>query len=249
MIEQVLIQVDDEGSFQNAGLCAAFLGFHARGRDVSKASARQIEATPADPECLVFGGVATVRSYLARLGCEPPDLDYPESLRPFMGRSVEVTSLGEIRRRYNESGPPVFVKPVRQKTFHGQEVSRFRDLIPTSHLDATTPVYCVELVEFVSEWRVYCRDDQAVGIGHYRGDPLLFPDKDEIREALLSFKMEEGRPQACALDFGIVRGGETLLVEANDMFALGSYGLDPQLYSELIEHRWTQLVSRRGGAA
>lgn len=248
MIERVLIQVDDAGSFQNAGLCAAFLGFNARGRDVGKASSRQIEEMPASPECLIFGGVPVVRDYLTRLGCPPPDLDYPKSLQPFMGRQVELTTLGDIRRRYNESGPPVFVKPLRQKLFHGQEVSRFRDLIPTSHLDAATPVYCVELVEFVSEWRVYCRDDQVVGIGHYRGDPLLFPDKDEIREALASFKMEEGRPRACSLDFGVVRGGETLLVEANDMFALGSYGLDPRLYSELIEHRWTQLVSRRSVA-
>jgi hypothetical protein len=243
MIERVIIQVDERGAFPNVALFAAFLGFNARGRDVATRTSQQIEEMLAFPECLVFGGVSVVRDYLARLGCPPPDLDYPKSLQPFMGRQVELTTLGDIRRRYNESGPPVFVKPLQQKLFHGQEVSRFRDLIVTSHLDAATPVYCVECVEFLSEWRVYCRDDQVVGIGHYRGDPLLFPDKDEVREALASFKMEEDRPCACALDFGIVREGGTLLVEVNDMFALGSYGLDPRLYSELIEHRWTQLTS------
>ena len=243
MIDQVLIQVDDNGDFSNVALCAASIGFKARGRDVTRLTSQQIEATQASPDCLVFGGVPVVRDYLARLGCPPPELDYPTSLHAFLGRKIEVTSLGDIRRRYNEPGPVVFVKPIQQKLFHGQEVSRFRDLIPTSHLDSTTPVYCVEHVEFISEWRVYCRDDQAVGIGHYRGDPLLFPDRETIQRALRAFAEEEGRPRACALDFGVIRTGATLLVEANDMFALGSYGLSPSLYSDLIEYRWEQLVS------
>jgi hypothetical protein len=242
VIDRVVIQIDEDGQFPNAALCAAFLGFRARGRDVCTLNPTQIEELPATPDCLVFGDVNIVRDYLARLGCTPTHLDYPSRLRPFMGRRVDVDVLSVIRRRYNEPGPPVFIKPVHHKLFLGQVVSRFGDLIVTSHLDATTLVYCVEYVEFLSEWRVYCRDGQAVGIGHYRGDPFLFPDADVVHQALHAFAGYDDMPRACALDFGRVRDGRTLLVEVNDMISLGSYGLDARLYSDLIEHRWDQLV-------
>jgi hypothetical protein len=242
MIHQVFIQVADDGEFPNAALCAAFLGFTARGRDVRKMTPQQIEAEDAIPEHLVFGGVPVVRNYLERLGCAPPPLDYPAPLLPFMGRRVELATLGEIRGRYIDAGPAVFIKPVEQKLFTGHEVSRFRDLIQTVKLDGSTPVYCVEPVKFLSEWRFYCRDDEVVGAGHYRGNPLLFPAAETVRRALWIFSLLEDRPRACALDFGVVREGSTLLVEVNDMIALGSYGIDPRLYSELIELRWEQLV-------
>lgn len=241
MIEQVFIQIEADGSFPNAALCAAHLGFRSRGRDVVGMTSRQIAQVEATPEHLVFGSVDVVRGYLARLSCVPPSFDYPSSLSPFIGRRVEVTTLGAIRQRYNEAGTPVFVKPVQHKLFSGLEVSRFRDLISTSSLNGETPVYCVEHVEFLSEWRVYCRDGVAVGIGHYRGDPLLAPSSDVVRRALAAFDEDPERPRACALDFGVTRDA-TLLVEVNDMFALGSYGIDPLLYSELIELRWGQLV-------
>lgn len=243
MIERAIIQATDGGAFPNAALCAAFLGFKARGREVFTLSPHQIEYVAATPTTLVFGGVSVVRDYLARLGCSPPSIDYPDPLHPFLGRRIETTTLEDIRHRYNEAGSPVFIKPVQHKLFVGQQVSRFRDLIPTSHLDGNTPVYCVEHLEFLSEWRLYCRDDRAVGLAHYKGDPLLLPDVRLMQRALEAYSIDKDRPRACALDFGVVRGGSTLLVEVNDMIALGSYGLDPVLYSELIELRWEQITS------
>lgn len=243
MIHQVFIQVADDGEFPNAALCAAYLGFKARGRDVYKKTPQEIEDEDATGSRLVFGGVHVVRGYLERLGCAPPPLDYPDPLLPFLGRRVEISTLGEIRSRYNDAAPAVFVKPVEQKLFTGHEVSRFRDLIQTHSLDAKTQVYCVEPVEFLSEWRFYCREDEVVGVGNYRGNPLLFPDGETVQRALVAFSSLKDRPRACALDFGVVRDGSTLLVEVNDMIALGSYGIDPRLYSELIELRWEQLVA------
>jgi hypothetical protein len=250
VIHQVIIQSDDNGEFPNAALCAAYLGFKARGRDVYKMPPKFIEESQASPSRLVFGGVPIVRGYLERLGCTPDHLDYPSRLRRFLGRKFEITSLGEIRSRYNEEGPRVFIKPLQQKLFTGHEVSRFRDLIQTHSFDAKTQVYCVEFVEFISEWRFYYRQDEFVGVGHYRGDPLMFPDAETVHQALHAFCTIEDRPSACALDFGVVRDpegfdgrGKTLLVEVNDMIALGSYGIDPRLYSELIELRWEQLVA------
>jgi hypothetical protein len=49
-------------------------------------------------------------------------------------------------------------------------------------------------------------------------------------------------PIACALDFGVSADGRTLLIEANDAFALGAYGLDAVVYANMLEDRWLQIV-------
>jgi hypothetical protein len=243
VVERVFIQVDDDGQFPNSSLYVAAQGFDLRGREVVRMTADEIEGRNPRPEDLVFGGVDAVRGYLGRLGCEPPELDYPERLRPFLDRSFEITTLREIRSRYNDPGPPVFIKPVQQKLFTGHTVSRFRDLIRTTEHDSTTPIYVVEHIEFVSEWRFYCEGNKVVGAGHYNGDSLQFPLPGSVAHAAFIFAKADDAPIAYGLDFGVCEDGETRLVEVNDMFALGSYGLKPMQYSHLIERRWNQLVA------
>jgi hypothetical protein len=177
------------------------------------------------------------------MDCEPPNLDYPERLRPFLRRTFEITTLGEIRGRYNDEGPPVFIKPIDQKVFTGHVVQRFRDLLETVSFEPDLPIYAVECVKFVSEWRFYCYDDEIVGVGHYLGDPLQFPDQKTIIEAASTFADHEDAPIAYGLDFGITQEGDTQLVEVNDMFSLGCYGLKPERYSFLIDSRWDQMVA------
>ncbi|HLO94579.1 MAG TPA: ATP-grasp domain-containing protein [Burkholderiaceae bacterium] len=54
----------------------------------------------------------------------------------------------------------------------------------------------------------------------------------------------DGAPVAYALDFGVLSTGQTVLVEANDAWALGLYGGGPAPghYVELLTARWRQLL-------
>lgn len=54
-------------------------------------------------------------------------------------------------------------------------------------------------------------------------------------------------PQGYAVDFGLARDGRTLLVEVNDGYALGAYGLEPHAYAHLLAARWYELVQPNGG--
>ena len=45
------------------------------------------------------------------------------------------------------------------------------------------------------------------------------------------------------VDFGVLSMGETALVEWNDGFSLGAYGLDKALYTELTVARWNELTA------
>ena len=49
---------------------------------------------------------------------------------------------------------------------------------------------------------------------------------------------------ACAfcLDIGILSNGNIELVEINDAYSFGHYGLIPELYAQMLEERWIELV-------
>ena len=48
-------------------------------------------------------------------------------------------------------------------------------------------------------------------------------------------------PAGCALDFGVTEDGRTLLIEMNDGYSLGTYGLEATLYARLLTARWAEL--------
>ena len=47
------------------------------------------------------------------------------------------------------------------------------------------------------------------------------------------------------MDWGVTSQGDTQLVEVNDGFALGNYGLSGGVYTAMIEARWRELMGLR----
>ena len=72
----------------------------------------------------------------------------------------------------------------------------------------------------------------------HRGDRDAECDRSVIDAAVEVFST---KPAACALDFGVTKDGRTLLIEMNDGYSLGTYGLDPVLYARLLTARWAEL--------
>ena len=48
-------------------------------------------------------------------------------------------------------------------------------------------------------------------------------------------------PEGFAMDFGVTDDGRTLLIEVNDGYSLGTYGLEATLYARLLSARWAEL--------
>ena len=103
-------------------------------------------------------------------------------------------------------------------------------------------------IEWLSEYRMFVHNGEVVGMKHYAGDPFIFPDPVVLEKMV---KRAQAMVQsAYALDVGVAHFPErpekirtpTLLVEANDAYALGAYGLSPLVYVNLIESRWHQMM-------
>jgi hypothetical protein len=243
MVTRVLIQ-KHAGEFASANGYAAWRGFGERGFDTQffEWPALRDGTVDVTASSLVVGGVGAVRHALDRLGVATPTLaDLPDELTAFRGRRVWQSTWGDVRGLFNEDGPPLFVKPLRDpKAFPAGVVSRFRDLIPAAHLPDAMPVLVSEPVEFVSEWRFFVLRGRVVGSGFYKGDPLAFPDATVVRRAIDTWA--PSAPQGYGIDFGVTADHRTLLVEVNEGYSLGCLGLRPTIYSEILEARWIELL-------
>lgn len=67
----------------------------------------------------------------------------------------------------------------------------------------------------------------------YKGKEFLFVDK--------AIKLWKSAPIAWSCDLGITDKGETVVVECNDVMALGFYGLQAYKAGEILEKRWTEI--------
>lgn len=249
-VTRVLVQKQD-GEFVSPNSYAAWRGFKERGfvtQFYEWPALRDGEVT-LEPNALVVGGAGAVRHALSLLCITTPTIiDLPEPLAEFRGRRVWQSTWGDIRALYNERGPSVFVKPLRDpKAFPAGVISTFRDLIPSAHVSDDVPVLVSDPVEFVSEWRFFVLRGQVVGAGWYCGDPLVFPDPKVIGQAVQKWGADA--PAGYGIDFGVTKAGHTILVEVNEGYSLGCLGLSPLLYSQILEARWIELMAATGSAS
>lgn len=231
------VQAGDSGVPYNTNAYAAWDGFVPRGYDVRLFTHADLPGLPLSKADVVHGTIPVVHQALTQIGASlPPYITVPVPLFPFVGRRIGETGLQTVQ---NLQDVPVFIKPLREgKGFTGHVVARFRDLLETAGLPGDYPVLAQSVVNGQSEWRVFVCDGQVLGIGNYKGNPLIFPDAASIQQMLDAY---QDAPAGFSLDVGVDETGQTLVVEVNDGFALGSYGLPSRRYSRLIEARWDEM--------
>ena len=193
-------------------------------------------------QTLVAGRLGAVESALRQLGVEiPRPDDYPAAARPWFGREIWPSTLGAARARVEDRGEALFIKPrARAKRFTGRVFDTADDFRGLAVASARAEVWCAEVVDVVTEHRAFVVDDRVVGLRHYGGDGEVEPDPGVVHDVLTA--LAGGLPAGCALDFAVLGDGRTVLLEANDGYALGRYGLEGEAYADLLLARWSQLV-------
>ena len=231
------IQTKPGGRFQNDNFFKAYLGFYEMGFETVTFSNNQ-ELITSNIEDVVVGYVGTVRSRLSDFGIIVPEDDYPEELTKYVGRKIWKSTINEINN--NPDLWPVFVKSVRNKRITGVVVREPKDLIGCGSCYENPEVLCSEIVNFKAEWRVFIRYGKILDVRPYKGDWRLHFDPDVIENCVKEHTLA---PAGYAIDFGITDDGRTLLIEVNDGYALGSYGLFYIDYAKLLSARWAELTN------
>lgn len=167
----------------------------------------------------------------------PPNVDYPEELADFLGRKIWKSTLEEVRSSIH----PLFVKPQEHKAFSGflwQNDEGSRGRIVTQPDDC--PVFIAEPVQFVAEYRSFILHRKIIDCRRYKGDWSIAPNKDIAENAVKI--MGKTAPHAYCLDWGITSEGKTILVEMNEGYAFGHYGLHPVSYAHMLSARWNEMT-------
>jgi hypothetical protein len=233
-----------KGEFANINVLTAYLGFRELGYCTDFFEFDDLDTLELDQDTVVVGSIIAVVKALNKLGVEPPALlSIPGSLMHYAKRHVWHGTIGEARTIV-DTGGSLFIKPIPndRKLFGGSLLSSFRDLIATASLPADYPIVCSEPVSMLSEYRVFVLKGNVIGCRHYKGDFRLFPDFRVIDSAIRDFSEA---PSGYGIDFAVTASGDTILVEVNEGFSLGCYGLPALPYSSLLETRWNELLQSR----
>ena len=204
---------------------------------------------PLTENTLVVGTVDCVHGALKQLKAPIPSSDsYPEPIQKYMHRRCWKSTLGKERDRYSFGTPqPVFIKPSgREKCFTGLVVESEWDFHRIGGVSSQEPVYCSEVVEWVSEYRVYVVEGEIRSVDHYAGDGDQKLDLSVVEDALTTLAEGERALAGFGIDFGLLSTGETALVEMNDGFALGAYAISARDYTDLLIARWESRESNAG---
>ena len=269
---KVLIQKNKNGDFPNLNFFQANEGFRELGYNIEyfhwdtscvnnpmRRLTSEYDFVPIDKlgkEAVVVGGVPVIDEVYKQLGVINPVLtSYPDLLKKYLKRKVIFNNMRDIKEYICKGNNiPIFVKPTdsNRKLFTGGIFKEFKDLIRVANVPDMTLCFQSEIVDFISEYRVFVHNKKIVGMKHYKGDFMIFPADGVIEMMVDSYK---NCPIAYALDIGVMTeiyrgrdGGDkqryaTALVEVNDSNALGCYGLGPVTYAKMIAARWEEVMN------
>lgn len=193
----------------------------------------------------VAGEIPSMKAAMKQFGIDYSYNDYPDCLRKHFHRNIWTDSMRTIKRELFDKGEitPTFIKPKGNlKKFTGFVITTIDDLQYTNHAGDNTEIYCSEPVIWLSEFRCPVINGEVRGMfkvpytGH---DSDIHPDFNVVQQMADEFK---DSPKAYCLDVGVLSTGETALVEVNDAFSIGKYGMSSKLYGELVTTRWKELV-------
>lgn len=193
---------------------------------------------------LYVGSAQYTTHYLQRVHgiCPPPPLNVPLALRAYY--PVQLHQV-DYRTFLSQQQYPVFVKPALEpKLFNAGVITTLsakKGFLDMCHGD--TQLLTGDVVDYVSEFRVFVDRDRGMqAMKHYSGDPFELPQRVRIEQMIAAY--QSTAPTAYALDVGVLSTGQTMLVEVNDFWALGTYGWDPVPYIDLALARWKELLSQ-----
>lgn len=77
---------------------------------------------------------------------------------------------------------------------------------------------------------------------HYQGELFKMPSENYILQVLSELCKYTDLTYCFTLDVGVLADGSTQVVEMNDAWSIGTYGLDGEVYLKWLIKRWKQMI-------
>ena len=187
--------------------------------------------------CIPVGSVEFVHSFVERIhGFIPKPLYIPEELDPFTGRVIhyntEVNFIDELVRHR-----PVFVKSATKVKGYTGIISDVRELTEDGVDDDL--FHASEIVDILSEWRVFVHRGKILDCRCYSGDPLCYPTRWKVERMVENYKSS---PIAYTLDVAVVNSIDTVVIECHNFYSCGLYGFKSPKYPYMLSQAFHELI-------
>lgn len=140
-----------------------------------------------------------------------------------------------------KSGRKIFIKPFEIKLFTGFVLdTSIYSCIEGIDQDCEVMVYEPFESEIASEWRAYIHNNKIVDCRSYSGDMFLAPSEKYIEGVIGENKKDF--PCSYTIDVGVLQSGENVVVEFNDMWAIGNYGVSNDDYLRMLRDRYFEIT-------
>jgi hypothetical protein len=188
---------------------------------------------------LIVGSVEALSAYFSHNNIAIPEPHYyPVCLTPYLYRSIRKQTLNESLPRL-----PFFIKSHDYKVLTGCVMKNTEDLQALSVINNDNAVWIGDVVQFVSEYRVYvCHHEILAMVEYTEPHESLLPSDKDISDMVALMKKDLPEKDTYTLDVGVLLDGRTALVEVNDAWAIGAYhGITYRDYMTFLQRRWTQI--------
>jgi len=189
---------------------------------------------------LFVGSTEFMREVFKRIGLT--DVRLPRN----SNREHEEITLGEAHNRVSK-GEKLFIKPVEIKLFTGLILDGMvYSCLKGLPEDTKVMAYEVFKERIISEWRVYVHNGKIIDSRNYSGDFMVSPSYVYVTKDI--FHNKETFPCAYTIDIGILdipiskMVNNNVVIEYNDMWAIGNYGLPNDIYLRMLIDRYFEIV-------
>jgi len=219
----------------------AMMGFKQRGWNVILFE--DIEEVPVQKSLVLVAFIKETKEFLKKLDIEVPSINIPDCLNKpkYLKRKVWTSTIEEVLEKEEF---PLFLKPLEKNPDlpSGVVQSKYNAPLLLSKVPVDTKLIVSNSLDIVAEYRCYVMDNNIVGVKHYQGNFNIFPNMQLVDEMILSYAYIGGSPCCYTIDVGVLSNGETILIECNDAWAIGNYGLSSEIYSKFLSKRWFEIV-------
>lgn len=187
---------------------------------------------------LFVGSTEFMQKVFSRIGLE--DVRLPQN----SNRDSKIITLDQAKKIVQEQNQKLFIKPVFIKLFTGFVLDKM-DHTSIRNVPDDTLVYSYEPFseKIISEWRTYVHNNKIVDIKNYSGNLFQIP-----RFAFIKSIIEDNEkinfPNTYTIDVGILDdfSNGNVVIEYNDMWAIGNYGVPNDYYLRMLKDRYFEIV-------
>lgn len=189
------------------------------------------------------GSIDSMTKLFKTIGKYPDPIDFPTEIlnNNLLNREVKKTKLKDVISLYKENKENVFIKPVKTKLFDGILISDESHLHYFNNVYNDIDVWISSEINIISEWRVYIHNNEIVYASNYKGDFKIIPDYNYVNNLITNYK---NSPVSYTIDIGILKDLTNTVIEFNDFWAIGSYGLDPISYANMLNDRYFEIINK-----